>query len=186
MVFEILVIKYNKYCIIPLLLFEIIIGIFEAIYLDKYVNYIYECANIWPFIFVACIVDIFLPVLYGLRYLLNCCFADEIDRKIKILHTLNLLISLWSFILLITINNSCQTFWIIKSPEIWTFVKIHFVLFCLYASVIILYTIYYIEKCAIFMNNYLNHYDDEILLNERITTITIDSNTSKTDTNMTE
>jgi len=97
----------------------VFIGIFRDTQIDK------ECTNIINWLTAAAFINIGIPTL-------TCCGLRSLDKKEcggQYLQIAQIVIAIWATITYYHIDASCYNFWNSNTPELWTFVMIHFVIF---------------------------------------------------------
>lgn len=107
------------------------LGISEAIFVSRYSEFDDQCRQIWSWILAACVFDITIPVISfcGIRNLLRDRDEpnDEYDIILYVSRLGFCVIAIWSAVTYYNIDSSCHYFWTSQSPQLWTFVMIHFV-----------------------------------------------------------
>jgi hypothetical protein len=119
-------------------LFDLCVGISEAIFLSKYSQFDDECRQIWAWILVGCIVNFIIPI-----FAICAKIFQDYRTILQFARIGYYVVGIWSLVTYYNINNSCYSFWTSSAPELWTFVLIHFVLMWINIAAIIIGTCLY-------------------------------------------
>jgi hypothetical protein len=122
-----------------LLLGQVILGLFEAIYLNHYSQYKSQCYHVWEWLTAACVINIFIPIFTSCGLSISIQEKDEEENKkewretkLKILFNgsqiFELVIALWATFVFFNINKECYDYWNNNAKELWIFIIVHFVL----------------------------------------------------------
>jgi hypothetical protein len=110
-------------------LYELALGVAEAYFVAYYHDLEPQCTNIWAWILTASVFNIVISVLSFCYICCVCCIGDIYeDSRGHSLHLGQLIVGIWAITTYFKIEDSCQSFWESNSPELWTFVLIHYVM----------------------------------------------------------
>lgn len=118
--------------VVLVLLYELGLGIAEAVFVAKYSDFSHECRSIWEWILAACVFNIVIPAL-------TLCFSfGESTNKliVQFARIGQVIIAIWSAITYYHITTSCRDFWTSNAPELYTFVMIHFVMLWIFVGIV--------------------------------------------------
>lgn len=102
------------------------LGIFEAIFVERYAQYQDACSNVWKLILTASIANITYSVfsVCGMRHVYG--YTDDNYGFMLLSELLGLATGIWSIIVHNSITSNCKHFWENHAIELWLFLEIHY------------------------------------------------------------
>lgn len=101
---------------------QLVLGIYEVMYLDHYSEYKLHCCHIWEWLAVGSIVNVYcgLILIKGQRKTQNSkkMYIDNI------FHFVQLVVSIWASI--VYFDKECNNYWNINAKELWNCVIMHY------------------------------------------------------------
>jgi len=137
--------------ITALLLGQFILGIIEAIYLDRYSQYKLQCYYVWEWLVAGCVINIVIPLLARFGITFNRWNDDDIKKiklRINAFQIAQLIISVWAAVVFFDPNKECRDYWLEHAKELWYFVVTHFGILWFLVANILMY-IMCGEKCTL-------------------------------------
>lgn len=152
---------YHLIFTIFICLVEAIIGICEAVYLEKYSIYNDGCFSIWEWILASCILSI-ICALCIVAHIVASNFKNQYEPDPKYIATVILLffifcgqfiVSMGLTITSFQIGDVCRDHWISNAPELWTLTVFHIVMFWIMLVIIGALTSYIII-CTVMLESF--------------------------------